>query len=400
MNTITIEQYRVFLHSLNYVSSTINGYTRVLAVLEEPPISNVPGALLNYVDNAIKEQKETLSKSNFKVLKASLGAFFYMETGQFINEYRKLCVPKDVYDTFLEQYSDYCREFLHLSPVVIKASIREIKLFLKAITNDPNHVDWAGITARDVVTFLKTERSDLSTASLGVTVTAIRRFFRFLQHNDYEINMSILRLPLSVPNWSKNSKLPVTLSKEDQEKINNHVFPDTAIGLRDRAVLLCFTELGLRCSEVANLQLKDILWNTGTIVIRKTKTHAERELPLSDKLGRALEQYVLKARSPKLGEPLFYKSKYRINEPASAENIRGIIRRLFNQNDIRGTWLGTHALRRTVGSQLYNNGNSLKTVADLLGHSSVSATKAYVRIDTEALQTVASDWPRRNGYEQ
>ena len=96
---------------------------------------------------------------------------------------------------------------------------------------------------------------------------------------------------------------------------------------------------------------------------------------------------------------LFYKSKYRTNEPASTENIRGIIRRLFSKHDISGTWLGTHALRRTVGSQLYSKGNSLKTVADLLGHTSISATKAYVRIDIKALQTVASDWPRRNDYE-
>ena len=145
--------------------------------------------------------------------------------------------------------------------------------------------------------------------------------------------------------------------------------------------------------------MNDILWNTGTIVIRKTKTHAERELPLSNKLGKALEQYVLQARSPHLGTPLFYKSKYRVNEPASTENIRSVIRRLFAQNDINGVWLGTHALRRTVGSQLYSKGNSLKTVADLLGHTSVSATKAYVRIDIEALQTVASNWPRRDNHE-
>lgn len=399
MNTTTIEQYRTFLHSRVHVSSTVTGYTRVIAALEEPPTSNEPSALLDYVDNTIKNQKELLSNTNYKLLRASLGNFFLMRTGILINEYRKQHVSEDIYDIFLKPYKDYCQDFLHLSPVVTQASIRETKYFLKTISDDPTHVEWENITAKDVVTFLKAERSNLSIASLGVTVTAIRRFFRYMQHNDYEINMSILLLPLSVPNWSKNSKLPVTLSKEYQEKIDSHIFPDTAIGLRDRAVLLCFTELGLRCSEVANLQLRDIRWNTGTIVIRKTKTHAERELPLSNKLGIALEQYVIKARSPQLGSPLFYKSKYRTNEPASTENIRGIIRRLFSKHDISGTWLGTHAIRRTVGSQLYSKGNSLKTVADLLGHTSISATKAYVRIDIKALQTVASDWPRRNDYE-
>ena len=246
------------MHSRVHVSSTVTGYTRVIAALEEPPTSNEPSALLDYVDNTIKNQKELLINTNYKLLRASLGNFFLMRTGILINEYRKQHVSEDIYDIFLKPYKDYCQDFLHLSPVVTQASIRETKYFLKTISDAPTHVEWENITAKDVVTFFKAERSDLSIASLGVTVTAIRRFFRYMQHNDYEINMSILLLPLSVPNWSKNSKLPVTLSKEYQEKIDSHIFPNTAIGLRDRAVLLCFTELGLRCSEVANLQLRDI----------------------------------------------------------------------------------------------------------------------------------------------
>lgn len=400
MDSKTIEQYRVFLQSQNHVSSTINGYTRMIKELKEPPSDYAPEVLLSYVDNTIAAQKKELSKSDYNILRASLGNFFYMRTGQLIKDYRKQCIIEDLYDIFLKDYDKYCMKFLHLSPTVTKASVRETKLFLKAVTNDPGHADWSNITAKEIVSFLNSQRSDLSTSSLGVTVTAIRRFFRFLQHEGHEVNMSVLLLPLSTPNWSKGSNLPITLSAEEKARIDNHVFPDTSLGLRDRAILLCFTELGLRCSEVANLQLKDIRWHTGTLVIRKTKTHAERELPLSNKLGIALEEYVIQARSSEIDSALFYKSKYRQNEPASTENIRSVIRRLFKQKGITGTHLGTHALRKTVGSHLYNNGNSLKTVADLLGHTSVSATKAYVRIDIESLQMVASDWPRRNQHEQ
>lgn len=396
MNLTTIEKYRDFLKSQNHVCSTVAGYIRMISTLAEPPTSNNPDMLLDYVDATLEERKELLSKSNYRVLRASLSSFFFMKTGQMLKEYRKQCIPDDLYDSFLTQYADYCMEFLHLSLVVTQASLRETKLFLQAVTENPEQTDWATITAKDVISFLNEKRSNLSTSSIGVTVTAIRRFFRFLQHMDYEINMSILMLPLSVPNWSKSGQLPITLTTEEKERIDNHSFPDTPIGRRDRAILLCFTELGLRCSEVANLQLKDIKWNTGTIVIRKTKTHAERELPLSNNLGTALEEYVIYSRSPELGLALFYKSKYRLLEPASSENIRAVIRRLFCQNGITGRHLGTHALRRTVGSNLYNKGNSLKTVADLLGHTSVSATTAYVRIDLESLRTVASDWPRGN----
>lgn len=398
MNQSTLEGFRNFLIAKNHVYSTINGYVRMLGLLSDFPSSDNPEQLFTYIESSIKEREAVLSRSSHNTFRAALNAFFLMKTGVTIAEYRKQCIPCDLYDSFLIQYTDYCLNFLHLSNAVALASVRETKLFLKTVTANPWNTEWKNITANDVVSFLSSERSSLSISSIGVTVTAIRRFFRFLQYKDYEINESVLSLPLSVPNWSKGGKLPVTLTVENQKRIDDYSYPDTPIGYRDRAILYCFTELGLRCREVANLQLNDIKWNTGTIIIRKTKTHAERELPLSNKLGGALEEYVIRARSPKLGSALFYKSKYRTDEPASAENVRGVIRRLYNKNEITGRWLGTHALRRTVGSNLYSNGNSLKTVADLLGHTSVSATKAYVRVDVEALKAVASDWPRRNEH--
>lgn len=396
MNQSTLDKFRDFLIEKNHVYSTINGYVRMLRLLSDPPVSGIPEQLFTYIENSIKEKEEVLSKSSRRIFRAALNSFFLMKTGISITEYRKKCIPCDRYDSFLIQYSDYCLNFLHLSSDVALASVRETKLFLKYVTSDPWNTEWKNLTAKDVISFLNAERSTLCVSSIGVTITAIRRFFRFLQYKDYEINKSILTLPLSAPNWGKGGKLPITLTAENQKRINDYSFPDTSIGYRDQAILYCFTELGLRCREVANLQLSDIKWNTGTIIIRKTKTHMERELPLSNKLGIALEDYVIHARSPKLGSALFYKSKYRIDEPASSENIRAVIRRLFNKNEIIGSRLGTHALRRTVGSNLYSNGNSLKTVADLLGHISVSATKAYVRVDVEALRLVASDWPRRN----
>ena len=118
----------------------------------------------------------------------------------------------------------------------------------------------------------------------------------------------MLNLPLSTPAWSKGNNLPITLSQDEQSRLADYTFPNTPTGLRDYAILLCFTELGLRCSEVSHLQFKDIEWNRGILIVRKTKTHAERELPLSIKLGKALEDYVLHARPISLGYPLFFKS--------------------------------------------------------------------------------------------
>jgi site-specific recombinase XerD len=295
----------------------------------------------------------------------------------------------------MEKYACYCREYLHISKPVTLAAVREVKKFIEFTVSDISSVEWTCITANDVIVFFSKERSNLCTSSMGVTVTAIRRFFRFLQHNDIEIHTSVLNLPLSVPVWSKGSSLPITITEHDLVQLTEYEFSSTSTGRRDKAILLCFTELGLRCGEVANLQIGDIEWTRGTVFIRKTKTNAERELPVSKKLGDALEDYVLHSRPVSLGSALFFKCVKQMFEPASTETVRSVIRRLYQKVGIDGWHVGTHALRRTVGSQLYNAGNDLKTVADLLGHASITATKAYVRIDIESLRELSSPWPRR-----
>jgi site-specific recombinase XerD len=395
MKQDTINHFRNYLKEHGYTNITIHGYSRTICDLEEPPNTIDPVILLTFIEKSLKLKKQSLSYSNFASAQAALSSFFLMRTGIKLKDFRKQCPVEDQYEFLMVQYADYCRDFLHLTEPVTMASVRDVRSFLKNTVPNIHSVEWGDITANDIISYLSNERSNLSAASVGVTATAIRRFFRFLQHNDIEINTSVLNLPLSTPAWSKGGNLPVILTKDEQARLADYSFPETPTGIRDRVILLCFTELGLRCREVASLQIADIQWTRGTIIIRKTKTHSERELPLSEKIGKALEEYVMYARPSSLGSYLFFKSERWISEPASTDNVRSVIRRLYQRLGISGWHVGTHALRRTVGTNLYNAGNDLKTVADVLGHTSVSATKAYVRIDIESLRTVASPWPGR-----
>lgn len=399
MQQTTIEMFLEFLQKQNHTKITVNSYVRLIRDLAEPPETDDPKDLLSFIDDALSLKKAILNRASFSSARASLSSFFFMKTGMHIKEYRKQCLPKDTYDPLMEQYGSYCRDFLHLTEPVTLAAIREVKAFLKIVVPEPAKADWLDVTADDVVAYLDAERSRLCTASLGITVTAIRRFFRFLNHNGQQVHNSILSLPLSVTAWSKGGSLPIILSAEQRNKLETYTFPETPIGFRDRLILCCFTELGLRCSEVANLQMDDIIWHSGTIIIRSTKTRSQRELPISAALGKVLEEYVIYARPKSLGNKLFFKSEYQMELPASTENIRSAIRRLYEKTGISGWHVGTHALRRTMGSRLYSAGNDLKTVADFLGHSSISATKAYVRIDVDSLKEVTSSWPRRVSHE-
>ena len=77
----------------------------------------------------------------------------------------------------------------------------------------------------------------------------------------------------------------------------------------------------------------------------------------------------------------------------SRENVRYVIRNAFEKEHITGYWKGTHALRRTAASKIFNNGTGLKLTADILGHESLDSTKAYIKVDFEHLKAVAAPWP-------
>ena len=398
MNQTFISSFRIYLEEQRYCSGTIAGYIRSIKKLDDPPDSKCRDALLKYVEYTLHTLKPTLSISCYKALRTTLHKVFSFMTGVTIMTVRKQMLIEKEDNDLINQYASYCSAFLKLTPAVTSASVREVRLFVNHVLDSNKNVNWSTITADDVISFLSNHRSALRVSSLGVTVTAIRRYFRFLQYMDFEIHQSILSLPLSTPDWGKNGSLPKTLNADSFAALELYKFPDTANGNRDRVVLLFFMELGLRCHEVSNLLLSDIDWGRGSVIIRKTKTHFERELPFSANLGEALEKYVMHYR-PDNGPQLFFQSIQGRSKPATTETIRSIIRRIFEKNNISGWWIGTHAIRRSVGSRLYNAGNDLKTISDVLGHASVNTSKAYVRIDMSALETLTESWPGRDAHE-
>jgi site-specific recombinase XerD len=78
----------------------------------------------------------------------------------------------------------------------------------------------------------------------------------------------------------------------------------------------------------------------------------------------------------------------------NTEQVRSIVRSAFQKLHIEGWWKGTHALRRTAASKVFNSGTSLKLTADILGHCAIQSTTAYVKIDTDSLAFLAGDWPQ------
>ncbi|MBL7006485.1 MAG: tyrosine-type recombinase/integrase [Spirochaetia bacterium] len=392
MKESQFQEFKEFMVSANYADGTIRQYTTALKRLPEEPANCTEQVLYEHIKSALERWQYSCPKYEYNQIRAAAHLLFLQQTGKTMKEYFRSTRIPDQYDPILTEFYDYSVNFKKVSMQTADSERNNVKRFLSATVKCMDRVDWSEITAFDISEFISDQLSHLRNISKGGYTKSIRNFFRFLDDKGIRVHISIFNLPLSPANWPK-STLPVTLTDNEVEKLLKHYNQDSARDTRNYAVVLTFLDLGLRCSEVTNLNLKDIHWDSGEVVIRRTKTNSERVLPLSQRLGEALEKYVMHYRPNSSDEHLFLRTGRCEGMSVDKEYIRRIIRFAFTKENITGRWKGTHALRRTAASKIFNAGNSLKITADILGHKVIDSTTAYVKIDIASLRTITGNWP-------
>ena len=170
MNPIILNRFQDYLNGHSFKKGTIADSLRYVSNLDDPPNSNNPLTVFNYMNQRVLQRKENSNRSSFNTLRASLRALFQMITGIQFRDYLTQAKQADKYDPLLSRYIDYCQNLLHLSTTVTEAAIREVRLFLETNVLDPDTAEWETITAKDIISFLSKERSTLS---VGSTITFI-----------------------------------------------------------------------------------------------------------------------------------------------------------------------------------------------------------------------------------
>lgn len=107
--------------------------------------------------------------------------------------------------------------------------------------------------------------------------------------------------------------------------------------------------------------------------------------------GQALADYLQHERPTSKNPGVFVRRRPPYDQPISATAIQKVISRAYRRVDLPHS--GSHALRHTLACRLVENGSSLKEVADVLRHRSLSTTLIYAKLDTSKLSTVPLPWP-------
>lgn len=386
-----INVFRQFLKSCEYHERSIRDYSKYVSGFMMSEFYSDNSKTLEKKLNAYLEYAKHKNLQSFKHIRAAIHLFYYMEVGKPLVSHEITSENQEI-EKYLILLQNYLKDIRGLSQATIASELSHSQRFLKFIEQDQKSLDMEKVTAMDIVNFCIKELSGLKPSSQGRIATSIRNLFRCLQFNRYLIDSSIFRLPLTPAVW-KSANLPVVLDKTDIEKIKSIYTHDTPAQIRNNAIMLCFTELGLRCMEVARLSLDDFQWSEGIVTIRNTKTLVERKLPMSKILGNAIAHYLQDARPVTSNRILFLRFAHKCGDSMGREQIRGVVRRAYDKAGMPKSLTGTHILRKTVASSLYNNGNSLKMVADILGHQSIDSTTTYTKLNIKQLSEAASAWP-------
>jgi integrase/recombinase XerD len=250
-------------------------------------------------------------------------------------------------------------------------------------------IRWRDFHFSDVVQFVTSEFRRLHSRETQKTwLMVLRSLLRYLAAEGHIPGGWDAALP-PIAN-RKHAQLPRGLVPEQVNALMEASEGSRPRDLRNRALLLIFLRIGLRCEEVASLLPGDIAWKSGCLKVRSAKTGRERTLPLPQDVGEALVAHLrsLRTHPRRLFDPT---RKPPVPEARYEVYVRNCMIYLFQCAGIRNR--GTHSLRHTLATGMVGRGATFKAVSDVLGHKSITTTLIYAKLDLQALMQVALPWP-------
>ena len=222
-----------------------------------------------------------------------------------------------------------------------------------------------------------------------------RSFLRFLQQEGL-IRRDLAAAVPTVARW-RLASLPTTLRQNEVDRLLRAADPKTPLGRRDHAMVLCMTELGLRASDVAKLEIDGIDFAAGVLRLQQRKERETAVMPMTRRLCSALKLYLRHGRPTCASKAAFVRHYAPLGKPITPVGICDATLRLASRAGLRNRVGGTHVLRRSLASRMLNAGATLKQIADFLGHKSIDTTSLYAKVDLATLSRVAMPWPGRKG---
>jgi integrase/recombinase XerD len=298
-------------------------------------------------------------------------------------------------DALLESYKDHLRKDRGLTGNSIHVYVPFIRDFLTAQTTQKGCVSPQSFDALDIRSFILEHTLDRSGEYTRLLCTSLRSFFRFL----VLCGQTTRDFSYSVPTVRKyrQAVVPSFLKPDEVERVLEATDRSTLSGRRDHAILLLLARLGLRAGEIVSLELDDIRWRAGEIVVRG-KGQMVDHLPLLADVGEALAQYLREDRGVSVSRRVFLRIWAPCIGLTGPASVGHIVRRALAQAEIRRSGRGAaHLFRHGLATKMIRHGASISEIAEVLRHRSQTTTAIYAQVSFETLRAVALPWPVAGG---
>jgi integrase/recombinase XerD len=304
-------------------------------------------------------------------------------------------MPVSPAEEFAQRYVAFLRTERGLAENSILVYAPPARDFLAYRVSRAGSLALDALDAEAVRAFLVERIANRSFESSRLLTVSLRSLLRFL----FLRGETPRDLSAAVPmvRTYRQSTVPAGLSPEEVECVLATPDPTTARGRRDSAILLLLARLGLRASEIISLEVGDLRWRAGEIVVRGKGPRLDH-VPLLADVGEAVARYLHTDRGLTRSRRVFLRlipPRVGLSRPCAVDHI---VRLALARAGIRPRHRRVaHLFRHSLATRMIRHGASIAEIAEVLRHRSQTTTAIYAKVSFEALRGVARPWPVSGG---
>jgi len=248
-----------------------------------------------------------------------------------------------------------------------------------------DYSDLTGVGAPEIQKFLLACSKNMAPSSLHDVKLYMKKLYAFLYSE--KLSESPYSALLSFP-VNRTSKIYPVMPMSDVANLLDAIDRKTGVGKRAYAVMALGAELGLRACDIVMLKLGDIDWVRGELKLVQSKTNTAVVLPLTERVGESLQDYILNARPKSKEHSVFLRLKPPYKPLKAAVTIGEIYRDCCTAAGFPSS-KSFHTLRRSLATAMVTSGVDINDVAQVLGDTDINSAKKYIALDSENLKRCA-----------
>lgn len=272
----------------------------------------------------------------------------------------------------------------------VESYIEDIYKYLEYIEKNKHIYNALNIDSNSIINYLSyLDKNNYEKTTIVRKIVSIKLFHKYLNE---KYNIPDVSTKIDKPRVRR--KLPNILTIEEVDNLLN-IQLNNAYDFRNKAMLELMYSSGLRVSELVELKIKDIDLDNGYVKCFG-KGGKERIIPIGEIAVDYLKKYIYEYRdSMKKG---YYTENVFLNNHGKKISRQGfflIIKEIAKEKKIEKN-ITPHMLRHSFATHLLNNGADLRTIQEMLGHSSITTTQIYTNVSTDILKENYELYKRRD----